>query len=103
MITNIMQNFDIKTLWIPPVKGDQWTAAFNKIKAKHVDFVLCDSIQIQPLLAIELDDRSHQRKDRQDRDIFVDKAFRSAGVPIVHTYSSAGLAEKIDSTLNIKK
>jgi hypothetical protein len=33
---------------------------------------------------MELDDKSHQRKDRQERDIFVDGVFRAAGLPLVH-------------------
>ena len=44
------------------------------------------------LLGIELDDKSHQRNDRQDRDQFVDQVFKAAGIPLLrvpvkHTYS----------------
>ena len=45
---------------------------FNKISGKHADFLLCDK-NMKPVLAIELDDSSHTRPDRQDRDIFVDE------------------------------
>src|SRR5450432_4184886 len=38
----------------------------NKIDRKHVDFLLCDAATMQPILGIELDDKSHQRPDRQD-------------------------------------
>lgn len=55
----------------------------NKILAKHIDFLLCDPVSLEPQVAIELDDSSHQRKDRQERDEFVDHAFESAGLPIV--------------------
>ena len=83
---------------LEPIEGSSsWQTAFNKISAKHVDFVLCETNHIRPLLAIELDDNSHQRADRDNRDIFVDKAFASAGLPIIHTLSSAGLSEKIDA------
>ena len=41
----------------------QWQANFNRIRSKHVDFVLCDN-WLRPLLAIELDDSSHKRIDR---------------------------------------
>ena len=57
---------------------------FNKIACKHVDFVICDKDEIIPVLAIELDDSSHNRPDRIERDIFVDKAFRTAKFPILH-------------------
>ncbi len=34
--------------------------------------------------ALELDDSSHGRSDRQDRDAFIDKAMASAGIPLIH-------------------
>ena len=55
----------------------------NKILAKHVDFVLCDPGSLVPVLCIELDDRSHARPDRVERDEFVDAAFDSAGLPLL--------------------
>jgi hypothetical protein len=56
---------------------------FNRIQSKHIDFVLCDKDAVRPLLAIELDDSSHKRKDRQDRDSFVDSALQAAGLPLL--------------------
>jgi len=56
----------------------------NRIDRKHVDFVLCDPKTMQPALVVELDDSSHQRKDRRDRDELVDAAFHVAGMPILH-------------------
>lgn len=88
---------------IKPAQKENWQTAFNKIKSKHIDFVLCDKITTYPILAIELDDLSHQKPDRQQRDIFVDKAFASAGLPIIHTLSSIGLAEKIDAHIKYPK
>ncbi|HWI66614.1 MAG TPA: DUF2726 domain-containing protein, partial [Symbiobacteriaceae bacterium] len=45
------------------VRGDaiEWQAAWNRIAAKHLDFVLVTADEYQPLLAIELDDSSHMR------------------------------------------
>ena len=56
----------------------------NKIDRKHVDFLLCDTQTIHPILGIELDDKSHQRADRQKRDQFVDQVFAAAQLPLVH-------------------
>jgi hypothetical protein len=50
----------------------------NKIDRKHVDFILCDPATVQPILGIELDDKSHQRQDRQERDEFVENIFACA-------------------------
>lgn len=57
---------------------------FNKIKSKHVDFVICEKQPIRTKIIIELDDSSHYRAERQERDNFIDEAFANAGIPIVH-------------------
>lgn len=59
-------------------------AARNRINQKHVDFLLCDAATMKPRLVIELDDSSHQRVSRQERDAFVDEALAAAGLPILH-------------------
>ena len=68
----------------------------NKIDRKHVDFLLCDPKTVRPILGIELDDKSHQRAGRQERDEFVEKVFEAANLPLVrvpvrHTYSVTDL------------
>ena len=77
---------------------------FNRIQSKHIDFVLCDHDVVRPLLAIELDDSSHNRADRQDRDVFVDSALAAAGLPILHvpalaSYNVQELANAIEQEL----
>jgi hypothetical protein len=62
---------------------------FNRIRSKHIDFVLCDPQVVRPLLAIELDDSSHKRSDRRVRDEFVDSALDAAGLPILHVAARA--------------
>jgi very-short-patch-repair endonuclease len=61
-----------------------WQSARNRIDRKHVDVLLCSPSDTRPILVIELDDKSHQRKDRQDRDTFVDAACQGAGLPVLH-------------------
>jgi hypothetical protein len=65
--------------WVPPY---DYTAR-NRIDRKHVDFVLADDLSLQPLCGIELDDRSHQRPDRRERDRFVEAVFAATGLPLV--------------------
>lgn len=60
-----------------------WQGSFNKIASKHVDFVLCDS-KLSPLCVLELDDSSHDRLDRRNRDKFVDSVLQDIGLPILH-------------------
>jgi hypothetical protein len=47
---------------------------------------------MRSFLGIELDDKSHQRDDRKERDQFIDQVFKAAGIPLLrvpvkHTYS----------------
>ena len=64
-------------------KTPKWQSWQNKIQAKHIDFVICEWGTLEILLAIELDDRSHERADRIRRDKFVDGALSAADVPIL--------------------
>lgn len=65
------------------VKGQNWRSALSHINRKSVDFVLCDKNYISPKLAIELDDKSHERPDRQDRDREVKRILEIAGLPLL--------------------
>ena len=70
--------------------GEAWKAGFGgKIAQKHVDFILADTDTTAIALVIELDDRSHQRADRQERDQFVDRAFAAAGIPMLRVPAAA--------------
>ncbi|MBN2385560.1 MAG: DUF2726 domain-containing protein [Anaerolineales bacterium] len=66
------------------IRPNENHAYMNKIRQKHVDFLICDSATMRPLLAIELDDSSHDQPRRQARDEFVDQAFQSANFPLLH-------------------
>lgn len=77
----------------------------NRIDRKHVDFLLCDPKTLKPILGIELDDKSHQRADRQERDDFVNNVFRAAKLPLMHIpvqrgYSQSELKSRISVYLS---
>ena len=85
-------------------------AALNKINSKHFDFVLCKPGDLNVLCAIELNDASHQRKDRQERDEFLVEACRGAGLPLIqfdaqHAYApgevNARIAEAISGVVSM--
>ncbi len=57
--------------------------AYNRINRKHVDFLICDATTMKPRFAIELDDKSHNREDRMERDDFVELLFEIAELPLV--------------------
>ncbi len=64
--------------------GSKRQSAQNRINSKHVDFLLCDPDNLAIRFVIELDDSSHEKTQRQQRDDFVNKALEAAGVPIMH-------------------
>lgn len=61
-----------------------------KISAKHVDFVLFDEKTSAILCCIELDDRSHRQPNRIKRDKFINKALKTADVPLIRIPVSKG-------------
>jgi very-short-patch-repair endonuclease len=82
-------------------------AYFNRIAQRHLDFLVCDSATMKPLLGIELDDSSHQRDSRQERDEFVDKVFQAARFPLLRfsaqrEYNTREIAERIAPFLKDK-
>ena len=86
-------------------KGTEgWQSHYNRISAKHIDFLLCSCDTLSPALVVELDDSSHGRPDRQSRDAFVDSALDAAGLPVLHIparagYDPAEIAAKVQSSL----
>ena len=60
-----------------------WQRAFNRINAKHFDFVLCSPSDLKPLCAVELNDKSHAQDARKGRDQFLEEVCRKAGLPLV--------------------
>lgn len=79
-------------------------SAFNKISAKHFDFVLCDKSTTRPVLAIELDDSTHRRAEAQKRDGVKDAACRAARFPLLRVpvqpdYDKAYLQKRIAETI----
>lgn len=69
-------------VWIPG--GTESRMSFqNRIQSKHIDFVLCSGDAVRPVLAIELDDSSHERESRRSRDEFVNDTLKAAGLPFL--------------------
>ncbi len=70
-------------------ESSSWRSDLNRIDRKHLDFVLCD-VDLAPVLAIELDDSSHDQIERAERDEFVDQVPAAAKFPIVHIRAQRG-------------
>lgn len=70
------------------IVGQNWNGAFRHINQKSVDFVLCDKEYISPKLVIELDDKTHERQNRKDRDSEVERILTDVGLPFLRLKNS---------------
>jgi len=81
-----------------------WQRAFNRISAKHFDFVLCDPHDLSVLCAVELDDQSHRAEKRQERDAFIDTLCQTIGLPLIRiparqAYSVGQIRQTLEDAL----
>ncbi|MGC9350450.1 MAG: DUF2726 domain-containing protein [Sulfurovum sp.] len=96
---------------ILPKKGlsrKSWNRHFFQISSKHFDYVLCDKRSMDTLCVIELNDRSHQRRERIKRDQLVEKACRSANLPLVwiavqKNYDKREIHHQIKKEISVQK
>ncbi|RIK67137.1 MAG: hypothetical protein DCC65_07920 [Planctomycetota bacterium] len=73
-----------------------WRRGFGAaISQKHLDFVLCEPRTTRIILAIELDDRSHELKCRQQRDRFLNQTLRAAGIRLLRVKARARYSSDI--------
>lgn len=89
------------------VKGQSWEHALHYINQKSVDYLVCDK-QRSPLLAIELDDWSHDSETRQRRDSNVSRILQEAGIPLlrfrdVRSMPNDEIASRIKDVLALSK
>ena len=70
---------------IEPRRGEaNYKSLLFKVQSKHVDFLICDQ-DLHIKAVVELDDNSHDSKNRQDRDTLVDTILSSVGYKVIHT------------------
>jgi very-short-patch-repair endonuclease len=63
------------------IKTDEITE-FNRIKSKHIDFIICKK-DTSPILFLELDDSTHNHNKNKQNDIKKDNIFYSVGKKII--------------------
>ena len=76
---------------------------FNKIKSKTIDFVITD-VNSKIKLCIELDDTTHIKENRQQRDKFIEELFKQLDIkliriPVQNYYNLKEIEEKIKGTI----
>jgi hypothetical protein len=70
-----------------------WQRAFNRISAKHFDYVVCRASDFRIVAAVELDDKSHKQARRRERDQFLEAAIRSADLPLLRFDAKSGYSQ----------
>lgn len=99
----IFSKVRLEDIIIVPTQTPNREAHRNRIKSSHIDFVLADPHTSKILLAIELDDPSHQQPHRKERDQFKDNALQAANVPLLRIstqpqYNPQKLRQLIETT-----
>ena len=90
VLTKILQNkyyifpqIHLTTFLEHKVMGQTWKGAKAHIDRLSVDYVICDKKYLSPMIAIELDDSTHNRGDRIVRDTEVERILQEAKVPLI--------------------
>ena len=78
----------------------EWQRAFNRISSKHFDFILCRSTDLEIACAVELDDSTHQRSKRQERDMFLGEVCSVSSLPLLRfpakgAYTVSAIRERL--------
>lgn len=76
------------------VKYQNYEHALRYINQKSVDYVICDREYRRPLLAIELDDPSHDNDERKLRDVNVEYMLSEARIPLLRFRNVSRVSEE---------
>lgn len=76
-----------------PKDNKDYIKYFNKIKSKTIDFVIVDEDTTRIRLCIELDDYTHNYKNRIIRDEFINNLFKDLDISILRITSKQDIEE----------
>ncbi len=81
--------------------------SFRHINQKSIDFVVCDKTTLIPLVAIELDGKSHLQQKTKDNDFEKERILKEVNLPLLRFDNDddidiAGIRERIYETVNLK-
>ncbi len=82
----------------PNKNQKEWYAAFNRIKSKHIDFAIATE-NMKVIVLVELQDNTHQKSDRKERDEFVNTAVTRAGYILLSVYNNADGLKQLEESL----
>lgn len=82
-------------------RGKEYQGWWNKIRSKHVDFLVWDAQQNKIALAIELDGSSHSSEKMQTRDEFVNKLYERIDVRLGRVQVGSDFATEVRIILEL--
>jgi len=75
---------------------NEWWGLRGKIKSRHVDFLICDQNTTRPILALELDGKSHQSASRMERDNFINELYSHVQLRIEHIRVGSDFKQEVE-------
>lgn len=75
--------------------GKEYQGWWNKIRSKHVDFLVWNVLERKIVLAIELDGKSHQSERVTVSDAFKDKLYERLGLKMVRVAVGTNFTEEV--------
>lgn len=73
----------------------------NRIKSRSIDYTIVNNKNCKIVCCIELDDYYHNKKERIERDIFINNLFKNVGIKLIHIKVGYYNLEQIEK--NIKE
>lgn len=67
-------------------------ATWQRVKSRHIDFLVCTKEDLKPVLAIELQDSTHNTKKGIYRDTLINTVFQSAWLPLLPLWTTSSSA-----------
>ena len=103
-VTNELDLVVFPKIRLADIFKNQSYKEFNKIKSKHIDFLLCEKTNCKIKLAIELDDYTHNKERVIKNDIFKNEIFKQTNLPLIrimvnNEYNMEELKQKIKESL----
>ena len=97
---HVLAQVSLRQLLYFPAKQQGTQSWRNKTASRAIDFVVCDAATLRPLVAIELDEPSHARPERQTRDDEIHVILTAAGLPLLNVLTSRSYdTRELDASL----
>lgn len=88
--------------FIKVVATENYNGYRNRIKSRHIDFLLCDR-NLNIIAAIELDDPSHNTEQAAMVDKFKNNLYNTVGIRLYRIKTDEYYPDRIDEILNSSK